>query len=210
MTLQKALIAKGVSEAGAVEVVLGLPLSQPSDRVVLSNLGLAAASESLRQGPRTPRQIPSEQRVSRLVLGVNTPASSSALEYYVALLGSLQQTQEQQKQLTEQQKAQLKALKDRKERLIQSSVNTEKEIQKLAQQLAHLLASPPKQWPLPPELLVLMGLFYVAAYSGLPPQAWVAQVAMFRNMIQNQQRILTELHRQLAQLDIEIKNLLGR
>ena len=205
MTLQKALIAKGVSEAGAVEVVLGLPLSQPSDRVVLSNLGLAAASESLRQGPRAPRQIPSEQRVSRLVLGVNTPASSSALEYYVALLGSLQHGQ-----LTEQQKAQLKALTDRKERLIQSSVNTEKEIQKLAQQLAHLLASPPKQWPLPPELLVLMGLFYVAAYSGLPPQAWVALVTMFRNMIQNQQRILTELHRQLAQLDVEIKNLLGR
>jgi hypothetical protein len=204
MTLVKALVAKGVTQAGAVEVVLGLALSQQSDRMVLSKLGLAAASDSLRKGPRPPRQTPSEQRVSQLVLGLNPSASTSAMEYSIGLQAPLQQ-----KQLTEQQKAQLKTLKDRKERLIQSSLNIEREIQRLTVQLTQLLASPPKEWPLPPELKALMGLFGVPTYSGLPPQVWVAQVTVFRNMIQNQQGLLAELQRQLAQVSIEIERLLG-
>jgi len=189
MNLVKALITKGVSQTGAVEVALGLPLSRVSDRAALSRFDIAAARESLLQGPRAPSDDISELlRTCAMSLGLNNPGEA-ALEYYAGLEARLQS----------------KVQKDRLAGLNRSILNTEKQIEKLTVELARLLASHPKEWPLPVEIMILMGLFRPP--PTLPPQAWEAQVRLLRSLIRNLGRILAQLYKEVAQIDKEVKQL---
>ena len=89
MALVEDLVSQGVSQTGAVEVVLGQPLSRVSDRPILTRLGIPAARESLRQGPGALTKARVDQRMAGLISKPDTNAAN--LEFLVGQASRLQQ-----------------------------------------------------------------------------------------------------------------------
>jgi hypothetical protein len=135
MALVEDLVSQGVSQTGAVEVVLGQPLSRVSDRPILTRLGIPAARESLRQGPGALTKARVDQRMAGLISKPDTNAAN--LEFLVGQASRLQQGTKRDPRI---------------EALKQNIANTEREIRRLTQQLNQLLASPPPTSPLPPAV----------------------------------------------------------
>lgn len=174
------LVSKGVSRTGAAEVLLGLPISQASDRVVLARLALPAAHQSLspKSGPsqasapprpltraaagppvmmrRAPRSLPSGQElVNSLASGHEGPWSD--LVALMAKLAAGASSAEQQK--VKQLKAEIEKVK----RQLESTVR----------QLAGVIGAPP---PSP------------AAVA-----AWQAMIQNLRNQVSKLEEILKAL-----------------
>jgi hypothetical protein len=113
--------------------VLGQPLSQVSDRAILTRLRIPAARESLHQGPGALRKARVDQRMTELISKPDT--FTATLEYLVGQATRLQQGTTRDPRIGSLQ---------------QSIANTERGILRLTQQLDQLLASPPPSSPLPP------------------------------------------------------------
>jgi hypothetical protein len=137
MNFIRDLIAKGVSQTGAVEVLLGEPLSVHTDRLILGRLAVPVAKDSLSQPPgsKGPVRVP-DSRVNQIVSAMDGMSVNAT--YMTAIVQRMQGDTRPADPLQEQRINGLKT----------SIKNTEREIEKLAAQLLRL-AVPPRGMPLP-------------------------------------------------------------
>lgn len=128
------LMARGVSRTGAVQVLLGQPLTRTTDRQVLSRLAIPAARESLSQvAPLSSLTSRVDRRVTLLVSaagGAPVPTAPS-----VPIIPTQTSTPTPTAPLDPRQ-AQINGLKT-------NIRNVELEIQNLTQQLLNLITPPP-------------------------------------------------------------------
>jgi hypothetical protein len=127
------LMAKGVSRAGAVQVLLGQPISLAADRFALTRLAIPIARESLTQAPSAPSLTRvSDPRITQIVSAVDGTTSPTGSSYLDSVIVQTQTSTAS----TNPQQAKIDSLNA-------SIRNTELAIQKLIQQLLKLAVPPP-------------------------------------------------------------------
>jgi len=132
MSFIKDLMAKGESPAGAVQVLLGQPISLAADRFALTRLAIPIARESLTQAPSAPSLTRvSDPRITQIVSAVDGTTSTGS-SYLDSVIVQAQTSTAS----TNPQQAKIDSLNA-------SIRNTELAIQKLIQQLLKLAVPPP-------------------------------------------------------------------